>query len=82
MNRRIGIVLILCGIGALIGSGYVVPGVTHQINLGPSLISQSQNSINLWPYISAVLCFIGILFLLNSPARREHQYHGRHELKH
>lgn len=76
MNRRIGIILILWGIGVLIGSGYVVPDIEHKMDLGPSLISQTQNSVNWWPYIAALLVFIGIVFLLNSPAqRREHQYH-------
>ena len=74
MNRRIGIVLILWGIGALIGSGYLVPDTEHRMDLGPSLISQAENSVNFWPYVGAVLCLAGILFLLNSPAHNLRQY--------
>jgi len=78
MNRRIGIMLILWGIGVLIGSGYVVPDMEHRMDLGPSLISQTQNAVNWWPYISAVLCFAGIVFLLNSPDHKMRHYDHNH----
>lgn len=74
MNRRIGIVLILWGIGVLIGSGYVVPDAEHRLDLGPSLISQAEHAINWWPYISSILCFAGIVFLLNSPDHNFRRY--------
>jgi hypothetical protein len=75
MNRRIGIALILWGIGALIGSGYLVPDAEHKMDLGPSLIMQTENVINWWPYVAAVLCLAGIIFLLNSPDHNTRHYH-------
>ncbi|NCD72476.1 hypothetical protein GSY63_24130 [Mucilaginibacter sp. R11] len=71
MNRRIGIALILLGIGALVGSGYLFPATSHKMDLGPGLLNLSQDSFNGWPYIAAIICFAGIVFLLNSPEQQK-----------